>query len=59
MRLSCGHEGNEIWRSEDGKIVGVQGTISNCSVCMRRDKNGTMNPTVYLIKIEETKKVES
>ena len=32
-KLECGHNGNIIWRSSDGKIVGVRGTRSSCGVC--------------------------
>ena len=55
MNLSCGHKGVEIWRSEDGKTIGLQGTVNRCSVCMGYNKNGWASPTVYLIQVEEEK----
>ena len=45
-RLSCGHDGNIVWRG-DGKI-GVRGTNRNCAVCYASRKKGK-TPTVHII----------
>jgi len=52
FELKCGHVGNIVWRSSDGRTMGVRGTKRGCDVCFRESDSGR-TPTVHVITSEK------
>lgn len=47
-KLQCGHYGHIIWKKD--RTIAVKGIKKGRSYCIKYDKNGEMNPNIYLIK---------
>ena len=52
-KLSCGHVGKIVWISKDGETFAVRARTGAGSCCNRKSRNGTWNPTVFLIKTSD------
>lgn len=50
FKLICSHMGNIVWKSEDGKTIGVKGTSPNCLYC-GKGRNDGWSPTVHLREV--------
>lgn len=50
-KLQCDHKGEIIWKSDNGKTIGVRGTNKKCSICGVIKEKQPWNPTVWLINI--------
>jgi len=51
FKLKCGHEGNIVWRSSDGRTIGVRGSTRRCPTCMKWSDAGVWRYTVHLIDV--------
>ena len=50
--LKCGHQGQVVWVSSDGKSFSVQGVRGSCKNC-GKGSSGSWSPTVYIFSHTE------
>lgn len=52
-RLSCRHMGKIVWISKNQEVLAVKSCTRASSCCNKKRRDGTWNPTVFLIKTSD------
>jgi len=52
-RLSCRHMGKIVWISKNKEVFAVKARTRASSCCNKKRRDGTWNPTVFLIKTSD------